>query len=212
MTDGPIRVAIVEDDAELRELLRDEVAHAGGMQVVKSFANGDQFLAAHRDLQAHVVLMDINMPGTDGIACIQEAKPALPSTQFLVLTVFENPAYIFRALCAGATGYLVKNSAAEGIAEAIRAIHAGGSPMSATIARLVVSSFQGQVQQRINDQRLTEREKEVLDQLAQGLLYKEIAAKAGISIETVRKHARHIYEKLQVSTRVEAIRKVYPGR
>jgi DNA-binding CsgD family transcriptional regulator len=82
--------------------------------------------------------------------------------------------------------------------------------MSATIARLVVSSFQGQVQQRINDQRLTEREKEVLDQLAQGLLYKEIAAKAGISIETVRKHARHIYEKLQVNSRVEAIRKAYP--
>ncbi|MFZ1688260.1 MAG: response regulator transcription factor [Flavobacteriales bacterium] len=210
MGKGTVRVAIVEDDAEIRELLRDAVMHAEGMQVVRTFPSGDAFLAALPDVNAHVALMDINMPGRNGIECIREAKPLAHQVQYLVLTVFENPAYIFQALCAGATGYLVKNSDPDEIIDAIRSVHSGGSPMSPAIARLVVNSFQGQVQQRINDERLSDREKQVLDNLAQGLLYKEIAVKAGISVETVRKHVRHIYEKLQVKSRVEAIRKVYP--
>lgn len=209
---APIRTAIVEDDAEIRELLRATLGRTGQVKVVGAYADSSEFLASLPTLGVDVVLMDINMPGMNGIDCIREAKPHAPAVQYLVLTVFENPAYIFQALCAGATGYLVKNSDPEEIIEAVRGIHSGGSPMSPAIARLVVGSFQQETQQRINDHALTEREKHVLDQLSQGLLYKEIAANAGISIETVRKHARHIYEKLQVSTRVEAIRKVYPGR
>lgn len=208
----PIRTAIVEDDAEIRELLRATLGRSEQLKVVGVYADASSFLAGLPALGVDVVLMDINMPGMNGIDCIREAKPLAPAVQYLVLTVFENPAYIFQALCAGATGYLVKNSDPEEIIEAVREIHGGGSPMSPAIARLVVGSFQQEAQQRINDHALTDREKHVLDQLSQGLLYKEIAAKAGISIETVRKHARHIYEKLQVSTRVEAIRKVYPGR
>ena len=208
----PIRTAIVEDDAEIRELLRATLGRTEQLKVVGAFAEASGFLTGLPKLGVDVVLMDINMPGMNGIDCIREAKPLAPAVQYLVLTVFENPAYIFQALCAGATGYLVKNSDPEEIIEAVREIHGGGSPMSPAIARLVVGSFQQEAQQRINDHALTDREKHVLDQLSQGLLYKEIAAKAGISIETVRKHARHIYEKLQVSTRVEAIRKVYPGR
>lgn len=212
MSAAPIRTAIVEDDAEIRELLRATLGRTGQVKLVGAFAEASEFLASLPKLGVDVVLMDINMPGMNGIDCIREAKPLAPAVQFLVLTVFENPAYIFQALCAGATGYLVKNSDPEEIIEAVREIHGGGSPMSPAIARLVVGSFQQEAQQRINDHALTDREKHVLDQLSQGLLYKEIAANAGISIETVRKHARHIYEKLQVNTRVEAIRKVYPGR
>ena len=205
-----VRVAIVEDDEELRGLLRSAVERAEGMRVMGVFEDGEDFLAGFAKLEPDVVLMDINMPGKNGIDCVREAKPMRPDTQFLMLTVFENPGYIFQALCAGATGYLVKNSDPEEILASIREISGGGSPMSSTIARMVVGSFQQQMQQRINDEKLTEREKEILDQLATGLMYKEIAAKAGISIETVRKHVRHIYEKLQVNSRMEAIRKVYP--
>ena len=210
MGSTPIRTAIVEDDAEIRELLRATLGRTEQVKVVGAFADASAFLAKLPALEVDVVLMDINMPGMNGIDCIREAKPLAPAVQYLVLTVFENPAYIFQALCAGATGYLVKNSDPEEIIEAVKEIYGGGSPMSPAIARMVVGSFQRETQQRINDHALTDREKHVLDQLSQGLLYKEIAANAGISIETVRKHARHIYEKLQVNSRVEAIRKAYP--
>lgn len=207
-----LRVVIVEDDEELLGLLKGTVDRAEGMRVLRSFTLGDDFMAAHTELEVDVVLMDINMPGLNGIECVRKAKPLRPEVQFLMLTVFENPAYIYQALCAGATGYLMKNSDPEEIIAAIREISIGGSPMSTTIARMVVGSFQQDLQTRINDQKLTEREKSVLDQLANGLMYKEIAVKAGISTETVRKHVRNIYEKLHVGSRMEAIRKVYPRR
>ena len=203
-------MAIVEDDQEIRHLLHRALLDATGLDVVKVFGSAEDFLAALPKLAVDVVLMDINLPGKNGIECVREAKPSAPQTQFLMLTVFENPAYIFQALCAGATGYLVKNSDPDSIIDAVREIHAGGSPMSLAIARMVVNSLQTDVQQRINDEKLTDREKQVLDLLAQGLLYKEIAHKTGISTETVRKHVRHIYEKLQVRSRMEAVRKVYP--
>lgn len=210
MGEQAIRVAIVEDDPEIRHLLRRALVDAPSLDVVKVFGSAEDFLAALPKLAVDVVLMDINLPGKNGIECVREAKPLAPQTQFLMLTVFENPAYIFQALCAGATGYLVKNSDPDSIIEAVCEIHAGGSPMSLAIARMVVNSLQTDVQQRINDDKLTDREKQVLDLLAQGLLYKEIAHKIGISTETVRKHVRHIYEKLQVRSRMEAVRKVYP--
>lgn len=212
MSAKPVRVAIVEDDSEIRQLLRNLLMRAEQLQVVGSYPDADAFLADRERIHPDVVLMDIGLPGMNGIACVRHAKPQDPRTQYLMSTVFESPAYIHEALCAGATGYLLKNAEPEDIIAAVCDIHAGGSPMSPTIARLVVASFQQQAKQAIQDHLLTEREKSVLDQLANGLMYKEIAAKAGISTETVRKHVRNIYEKLQVSNRHEAVRKVYPGR
>lgn len=210
MSTSPLRIAIVEDDKELRELLRRRVARAASMQVVRTFPTGEDFLTEMNDLVVDVVLMDINMPGKNGIDCVREAKPLKPGLQYLMLTVFENPAYIFEALCAGATGYLLKSTSEEELIAAIHDIHRGGSPMNSTIARMVVNSFQQEAQQRINDEKLSDREKQVLDGLAAGLQYKEIADKASISTETVRVHVRRIYSKLQVSGRMEAVRKVYP--
>ncbi len=205
-----IRVAIVDDDGELREFIRRRIARSDDMCVVKVFASGDDLLTKLDDLELHVVLMDINMEGRDGIATVREAKRRRPEVQFLMLTIFENPAYVFEALCAGATGYLLKSTPAEELLEAVRDVHRGGSPMNSAIARLVVNSFQKETQQRINDDRLSEREKQVLDGLAAGLQYKEIGAKLELSTETVRVHVRRIYSKLQVNGRMEAMRKVYP--
>ncbi|MBL7955393.1 MAG: response regulator transcription factor [Flavobacteriales bacterium] len=212
MASAPVRIVIVEDDDELRELLRRRIERADGLQLVRTYASGDAFLEHIEELTAQVVLMDINMPGKSGIDCVREAKVVKPEVQYLMLTIFENPAYIFQALCAGATGYLLKSTTTEELLEAIHDIHKGGSPMNSAIARLVVSSFQQETRQQINDELLTDREKGVLDGLASGLQYKEIAAKAGISTETVRVHVRRIYSKLQVNGRMEAVRKVYPGR
>lgn len=210
MGSSPVRIAIVEDDDELRTLLRKRIERAEHMHMVRSFSSGDDFLLHLNELQADVVLMDINMPGKNGIDCVREAKALRPEVQYLMLTIFENPAYIFEALCAGATGYLLKSTTAEELIDAIRDIHKGGSPMNSTIARMVVNSFQKEAQQRINDEQLSDREKGVLDGLAAGLQYKEIGERAGISTETVRVHVRRIYSKLQVSGRMEAVRKVYP--
>ncbi len=207
-----IRTAIIEDDDELRDLIRRRIERSGDMQVVRVFGSGDDFLAKLDDLDVQVVLMDINMEGRNGIETVREAKRRKPEVQYLMLTVFENPAYIFDALCAGATGYLLKSTPPEELLEAVRDIHRGGSPMNSAIARLVVNSFQKETQQRINDDKLSEREKQVLDGLAAGLQYKEIGAKLELSTETIRVHVRRIYSKLQVSGRMEAIRKAYPGR
>ena len=211
MSNVPIRVAIVEDDDELRELIRRRIERSGDMNVVRTFDSGDGFLARVDDLQADVVLMDINLPGRNGIEAVREAKARKPSVQYLMLTVFENPAYIFEALCAGATGYLLKSTSAEDLLDAVRDIHHGGSPMNSAIARLVVSSFQRETSKRIHDEQLSERERQVLDGLAAGMQYKEIADKLTLSTETIRVHVRRIYNKLQVGSRFEAIRKVYPN-
>jgi DNA-binding NarL/FixJ family response regulator len=207
-----IRVAFVEDDQDILRYMKGILEDDDRITVAGTFANGDDFLREIQDLRTDVVLMDINLPGRNGIECIREAKLIRPNVQYMVLTVFENPAYVFQALCAGATGYVVKGKAPAELVEAVHDIHAGGSPMSSAIARMVVGSFQKETQQRILDDQLTEREKSLLDQLANGLLYKEVADKWGISIETVRKHARNIYAKLHVGSRTEAIRKVYPDR
>lgn len=179
------------------------------IELVRSFSNGDNFLKAWDQLECDVVLMDINMPGKNGIDCIAIAKPQKPAVQFMVCTVFENPGYIFQALCNGATGYMLKNNTGDRLISAIHEIVQGGSPMSSSIARLVVDSFSAKQSAAIHNDLLTTREKEVLDLLAQGLMYKEIAAKKNIGVETVRKHVYNIYEKLQVNSRTEAINKVY---
>ena len=205
-----IRTAIVEDDDELRTLIRRRIERSSDMQVVRVFESGDDYLNKLDDLEVHVVLMDINMAGRNGIDTVREAKRRKPEVQYLMLTIFENPAYIFEALCAGATGYLLKSTPAEELLDAVRDIHRGGSPMNSAIARLVVNSFQKETRQRINDEKLSEREKQVLDGLATGLQYKEIGAKLELSTETVRVHVRRIYSKLQVNGKMEALKKAYP--
>lgn len=206
------RIIIVEDDAEIRELTRLILQKEPDLFVVKSFANGEDFLKEWPLADVDVVLMDIGMPGKNGIECVADAKPLKSSTLFLITTVFENPAYIFQALCAGASGYLLKNTGAKQLVEAIHQLVEGGSPMSPAIARLVVDSFQSRTRERIADHDLTPRERELVDGLAQGLMYKEIAERMGCSTGTVKVHVRNIYEKLQVSSRHEAVKKVYPGR
>lgn len=210
---GPprIRIIIVEDDAEIRELTRLVLQREPDLFVAKSFANGEDFLKEWPSLEADVVLMDIGMPGRSGIECVAEAKPMRGTTLFLITTVFENPAYIFQALMAGASGYLLKNTGAKQLVEAVRQLVQGGSPMSPAIARLVVESFQGQARERIADHDLTPRERELVDGLAQGLAYKEIADRMGVSPQTIKVHVRNIYDKLRVNSRHEAVRKVYPG-
>ena len=205
-----IRVIVVEDDKEIRSLLEHILNSESDIEVVRSFTTGDNFLKSWENIECDVVMMDINMPGKSGIECVALAKAMKPQVQFLMSTVFENTAYIFQALCAGATGYLIKNTTADKIIEAVREIAVGGSPMSTPIARLVVSSFAGKQMNAIHTDQLTTREREILDLLAKGLMYKEIAGEKDISTETVRKHVRNIYEKLQVTTRMEAINKVYP--
>lgn len=206
------RIIIVEDDAEIRELTRLILQKEPDLFVVKSYPNGEDFLREWPDMEADVVLMDIGMPGKNGIECVAEAKPVRATTLFMITTVFENPAYIFQALCAGASGYLLKNTGARQLVEAIHQLIEGGSPMSPAIARLVVDSFQSRTRERIADHDLTPRERELVDGLAQGLMYKEIAERMGCTTGTIKVHVRNIYDKLQVSSRHEAVRKVYPGR
>jgi DNA-binding NarL/FixJ family response regulator len=154
-----------------------------------------------------VVLMDINMAGMDGIECVRRLKALVPQIQILMLTVYEDTEQIFKALAAGATGYLLKRLAPEELLQAIRDAHAGGSPMSNSIARKVVASFQKTDGAGAKQNLLTAREQEVLDCLAQGLAYKQIGDKLNISINTIRSHLRHIYEKLHVQSRTEAVAK-----
>ncbi|MEO8067882.1 MAG: response regulator transcription factor [Flavobacteriales bacterium] len=210
MSTHTIRIFLVEDDQEMLDMMRATLTREADLSIVGAFGNGSDFLKKYPEREADVVIMDIGLPDMSGIDCVAQAKPLRPATQFLMSTIFENPAYTFRALSAGATGYLLKNAAPERLVEAIRELHTGGSPMSPAIARMVIGSFQGQLKNNIQDHALTEREKEILDQLAQGLMYKEIAIKLSISVETVRRHARNIYEKLQVGSRMAAIEKVYP--
>ena len=199
-----LRVVVVEDDEEIRDLVRRILSDDSSVQFIKSFPNGDEFLKSFTGQEADVVVMDINMPGTGGIDCVAKAKPLKPAMQFLMSTVFENPAYIFQALCAGATGYIVKSAPFKELIAAVYDIHAGGSPMSPAIARAVVASFQGSTSQPIEQAQLTTKEREVVDGLASGLMYKEIAAKLGVNISTVRTHVESIFRKLACSTRAAA--------
>jgi DNA-binding NarL/FixJ family response regulator len=205
-----INVVIVEDDLELRRLLEQLIGKQDDMQVTKSFSNGRSFINDFKSLDVDVVIMDINMPGKTGIECVSETKHLRSDVQFLISTSFENHEYIFQALCAGATGYLLKSSKPAELLEAIRQINQGGSPMSIQIARLVVGSFQTDKKTTASVNELSTREKEIIHWLAQGLVYKEIGEKLFISPQTVRTHIRNIYEKLQVSSKTEAINKVFP--
>lgn len=203
-----IRVAIVEDDAKAREILVDWINRAEGFRCVSHHGSGEAALETMPEHKPQVVLMDINLPGMNGAECVRRLKPLLPQTQFVMLTVYEDADHIVQALQSGASGYLLKQTPRAVLINAIREVHAGGSPMTANIARKVVQSFQQHAPPSVADAaELSPREKEVLDLLARGHLYKEIADALTISLPTVNTYIRRIYEKLHVRSRAQAVAK-----
>jgi len=202
-----IRVVIIEDIKEIREGLQMLIDGSDGFVCAQTFATGEDALEKLPRLCPDVALMDINLPGINGIEVVRQLKTQCPDTQFIMSTVYEDDESIFESLKAGASGYLLKKTAPSKILDSIIEVFHGGSPMSGQIARKVIASFQ-QKDSIDGSELLTVREKEILKSLAKGLRYKEIAAEFNIGIETVRSHARNIYEKLQVQSRMDAINKI----
>jgi DNA-binding NarL/FixJ family response regulator len=204
-----IKVSIVDDEVDLRENIAGYVDSAKGFRCLGVHGSAEEALENIPKEKPDVVLMDINMGGMNGIECVRLLKPKLPDTQIVMLTVFDDTEKIFSALAAGASGYLLKRLAPAKLLEAIREVHEGGSPMSAPIARKVVRSLQPVLSAPPADAAiaLSPREREVLDGLAEGQAYKQIADKLGVSIHTVRNYIRRIYEKLHVCSRTEAVAK-----
>lgn len=203
----PITISIVEDNDKVRATLARVLDRAEGFRCLSQHASAENALKELPGLRPEVVLMDINLPGMNGVECVRQLKQLAPEVQVMMLTVYEDTDSIFNALAAGATGYLLKRTPQAQLLEAIREVHRGGSPMTTHIARKVVASFQQAQTPAQPAENLSPREQEVLDCLAQGFLYKEIAEKLGISYETVHTYIRRIYEKLQVRTRTEAVAK-----
>lgn len=212
MTEGmeKIRVIIVEDDKEILEGLKMIVMSNPALECIGTCSSGEEALAAIPQNIPDIVLMDIHLPGISGIECVKRLKPLLSFTQFMMCTVYEDNESVFDSLCAGATGYLLKNSPPSKITEAILDLYQGGSPMSSVIARKVIQVFRPAGQQSREAEKVTIREREILELLAKGYRYKEIADRLSISFETVRTHIRNIYEKLHVQSRTEALNKVFP--
>jgi DNA-binding NarL/FixJ family response regulator len=202
-----IHIAVVEDDKTVREGLQMLLNGSSGFSCIAAYGSGEEALAGLPEALPDVVLMDINLPGINGIECILKIKEKELPILFIMLTVFEDPDVIFQSLSAGACGYLLKHTPPAKLLEAILDVYHGGSPMSGEIARKVVQSFQHPPSASATSTVLTKREEEILGYLAQGYFYKEIAGSLFISVETVRTHIRNIYEKLQVRTRTEAILK-----
>ena len=202
-----ITVSIVEDNDQLRGTLARVLNRAEGFRCLAQYPSAEAALEGLPAEPPNVVLMDINLPGLNGVECVRRLKQLVPDLQVIMLTVYEDTENIFNALAAGATGYLLKRTPRDELLAAIRDVLQGGSPMTTHIARKVVQSFQKVGASTQPAENLSTREQEVLDCLSQGFLYKEIAEKLGISYETVHTYIRRIYEKLQVRTRTEAVAK-----
>lgn len=204
-----IAVSIVEDIKEIRESLKQLLQTSDGFLCLSTYSNAEDALNNLPDVNPDIVLMDINLPGMNGIECIKKIKSIAPQIQFMMFTIYEDGEQVFEALTAGASGYLLKKTPKEKILEALQELHEGGSPMSAHIARKVVRYFQHSKEENKNDASLSSREKEVLELLAKGFLYKEIGDQLNIATGTVRQHIHKIYEKLHVQNRTEAVNKFY---
>ena len=203
-----IAVSIIEDDSQARQILSEWIRRAEGFKFVSEHGSAESALAKLPGEKPAVVLTDINLPGMNGIEAVRKLKATLPETQFVMLTVYEDADHIFHALTAGATGYLLKQTPRSELLAALRQVHAGGSPMTSNIARKVVQSFQQRAAPSgIDGAELSPREHEVLDLLARGYLYKEIAESLSISLPTVNTYIRRIYEKLHVRSRAQAVAK-----
>ena len=204
-----IRVGIVEDDRSVRENLALLIDNAPGFSCVAACASAEEAVKAISDAGPDVVLMDIHLPGQSGITCVIRLRRLLPRMQVIMLTVEEDTEQVFESLKAGATGYLVKHVAPEEILEAVAEVHGGGAPMSSQIARMVVTAFRQP--SGATDAQLTSREADILRLLAKGHRSKEIADELGIGTGTVNSHVRHIYEKLHVRSRAEAVARLLGG-
>lgn len=205
-----IKVAVVEDVRDIRESLQALITGMPGFSCTGAYENAETAIAKFPLELPEVVLMDINLPGMNGVDAVKFLKEQYPSVNFLMCTVFEDDENIFRALRAGAGGYILKGNTPVKILDAIKEVNEGGAPMSAAIAKRVIQSFHRIPEATVSKHiPLSERELEVLQLLAQGLLYKEAASKLNLSVETIRSHCRKIYEKLHVNTKLEAINIVF---
>jgi DNA-binding NarL/FixJ family response regulator len=204
-----ISIAIVEDLDAVRNSLKDFISLNTDFIVVGAYKTGEEALANLPSVNPDIVIMDINLPGMNGIECIRRVKDKSPGTQFMMFTVYENDEKVFEALKAGASGYLLKNTGLLQIAESVQELHQGGSPMSANIARKMVNLFRDSGKETPFMDLLSPREKEILQLLAKGLLYKEISEQLQITTGTVRIHIHKTYEKLHVQNRTEAINKAF---
>lgn len=212
MKEGPLRVSIVEDDSRIRETLRSLFSFEEGMELFSIHSNAEDALLRLNGSFPDVVIMDINLPGASGIDCVRQLSERGSKTQFLMYTVHDDDHRVFEALKAGANGYILKSATPDQILEAVRGLAQGGSPMSAHVARRVVQQFRPMHDRsHVAASELSEREHSVLELLAQGLLYKEIADRLGIAVGTVKQHIHRVYEKLHVQNRTEAVNR-YFGR
>lgn len=204
-----ISLAIVEDLDEVRDGLKNFISLSQDFKILDTFKTAEEALHDIPRLKPDVVIMDINLPGMNGIECIRQVKDKSPETQFMMFTVYENDEKVFEALKAGASGYLLKNTGLVQLIESLKELYNGGSPMSANIARKLVTVFRNKETNSEVLSVLSARENEILHLLSKGLLYKEIAEQLHISTSTVRQHIHHIYEKLHVQNRTEAINKAF---
>lgn len=200
-------LAIIEDDDTIRNYLAEQVQLHIDVAELRLFKNGEDALVALSSEPATIVLFDVQLPGMNGIECMRRLKTIHPQMLCMVLTVYDKPDTVFEALKAGAVSYLLKSTSSEKILEAIEEVYNGGSPISSQIARKVIEAFA--VKEKTNEhfQLLSRREKEIVEELARGYRYKEIADKLFLSVDTVRTHIRNTYEKLQVNSRIEALKK-----
>lgn len=204
----PFRIGIVEDLPQVRQFLQQVIGSAKDMQLVCVYRSAEEAFPAITEQQLDVVITDIGLPGITGIDLLRKLKPFMPATQFMVFTVHDDDIRVFEALKAGANGYMLKSATAIALLEGIRELIGGGAPMSASVARRLVDHLRPAPGHREPEHEdLTARERGVLDLLAQGLLYKEIAAREGISISTVKQHIHSIYKKLHVGSKEEALEK-----
>ena len=204
-----IAVSIVEDDAQARKIIASWISRASGFRLVGEWGDAESALPALLEQKPQVVLMDINLPGMSGVEAVKRLKPALAGTQFVMLTVYEDADHIYNALAAGATGYLLKQTPRAELLAALEDVNRGGSPMTSNIARKVVQAFKPAVVHPppAEGETLSTREQEVLDLLARGYLYKEIAERLNIGVPTVNTYVRRVYEKLHVRSRAQAVAK-----
>ncbi|HYG22471.1 MAG TPA: response regulator transcription factor [Verrucomicrobiae bacterium] len=212
MKPGVTRIAIVEDNRIIRESLAEFVQGDPECQCVCVCATGEEALKTIPKHQPDMVLMDIQLPGMSGIECTAQLKQMLPALQIIMVTVYEDTDRIFKALRAGACGYLLKRCSPDEVVQAVREVRQGGAPMSREIARKVIFSFQEPVAAAAEVEELSKRETQILELLAQGFSNKEIAERVGVSDGTVRWHLRHIYHKLHVRSRTEAALKFHSAR
>jgi DNA-binding NarL/FixJ family response regulator len=201
----PIRVAMIEDDEEIRSNIGDAIAANEDFRLVGTYRDAESALKSLAGVNPHVVLMDINLPGMDGVQCVRRLKGAMPEVQFLMLTVYQDSTLLIQSLMAGASGYLLKRTSPEKLLSAIREVCAGGAPMTPEMARRVVQHFQAAPSRSPEVACLTPRERDVLDQLTRGFSYKEAADNLHIGTGTLQSYIHNIYEKLRVHSRTEAV-------